>query len=385
MIALTAQDKKYFSVIWEKIDLKMQKVAVRSYDKIPYTALNGVHDNRSDIEWWTNGFWPGIMWIMYAQTKNEQYMKSAINAENKLREVFTLKTDCMNHDCGFMWDISSGVNYRLTKDEQAKRDALLASYFLMGRFNVSGGYIRAWDNWEGVCEDHTGWTIIDCMMNLPLLYRATEITGDDRFKDVAKIHADKTMKNHIREDGSVRHIVEQNPATGEYVTDFGGQGYEKGSSWSRGQAWALYGFVLSYIHTKEEKYLNTAKRIANYFISCLSEEESFLPLCDFRAPKTPVIYDSTAGACAASGLIEIASIVPEHEKSLYHNSAIKLLKAMTEKFIDFSEETDALVLYGTEAYHAQKGRHIPIIYGDYFYIEAVYKLIHEKKDDVLFW
>jgi len=387
MIALLNEDKKYFSDIWDKIDAKMKKVSVRSYDKIPYTAVNGVHDDRHKVEpeWWTNGFWPGMMWILYAQTKNEQYMKAAINAENKLRDVFTLKTDCMNHDCGFMWDISSGVHYRLTKDAQAKRDALLASYFLMGRFNVEGGYIRAWDNWEGFSEDHTGWTIIDCMMNLPLLYRATEITGDDRFKAVAKIHAERTIKNHIREDGSVRHIVEQNPKNGEYVNDFGGQGYEKGSSWSRGQAWALYGFVLSYIHTKEEKYLDTAKRIANYFISCLNDEEGFLPLCDFRSPKEPVIYDSTAGACAACGLIEIASCVENYEKDLYLNAAIKLLKAMTEKFTDFSEETDALLYYGTEAYHSEKGRHIPIIYGDYFYVEAVYKLINEKKTDLLMW
>ena len=379
MIDLSNDNKKYFSDIWQKIDNKMKKVAVRSYDKIPYTAINGVHDNRCDIEWWTNGFWPGLMWIMYAQTKNEQYMKTAINAENKLRDVFTLKTDCMNHDCGFMWDISSGVHYRLTKDEQAKRDTLLASYFLMGRFNVTGGYIRAWDDWAGDSEDHTGWTIIDCMMNLPLLYRATEMTGDDRFKNVAKIHADKTIENHIRNDGSVRHIVEQDPVTGEYVIDFGGQGYGKGSSWSRGQAWALYGFIFSYIHTYDERYLDTAKRIANYFISCLSNEKNFLPLCDFRSPETPVIYDSTAGVCAACGLIEIASVLDEYEKELYLNSAIKLLKSITENFVDFTEDTDALLHYGTEAYHAEKGRHIPIIYGDYFYIEAVYKLINEKR------
>ena len=114
-------------------------------------------------------------------------------------------------------------------------------------------------------------------------------------------------------------------------------------------------------------------------------DKDYLPLCDFRSPNTPVIYDSTAGACAAAGLIEIANCVSEHEKPLYLNAAIKLLKSMTDNFVDFSEYTDALTTHGTEAYHNEKTRHIPIIYGDYFYIEAIYKLINEKKDDMLFW
>ena len=118
-------------------------------------------------------------------------------------------------------------------------------------------------------------------------------------------------------------------------------------------------------------------------MDCISEEKDFLPLCDFRSPEEPVIYDSTAGACAACGFIEIANCVEGVEKELYLNAAIKILKAMTEKFVDFSNDTDALLNYGTESY--SKGRHIPIIYGDYFYIEAVYKLINEKKNDMLMW
>ncbi len=382
MIKLNNEDKKYFEDIWQKIDKKMKKVAVRSYDKIPYTAINGVHDDKkeNELNWWTNGFWAGLMWILYVQTKDEQYMKTAVNAENILRKVFTEQTDLLHHDVGFMWNISSGVHYRLTGDYQAKCDELMAANTLASRFNLKGNFIRAWNG-----NDHTGWAIIDCMMNLPLLYRASEITDDERFSYIAKAHADKTLEYHLREDGSVKHIVSYDFNNGDYIEEFGGQGYEKGSSWSRGQAWGVYGFALNYLHTKDERYLNAAKKIANYFIANLSEEKAFLPLCDFRAPKTPVIYDSTAGACAASGLIEIASIVSEYEKPLYLNAAIKLLKSMTEKFVDFSEDTDPLLLFGTEAYHLEKGRHIPIIYGDYFYIEAVYKLIHEKKDDILFW
>ena len=382
MITLSSFDKKYFNDIWEKIDAKMKKVALRSYDKLPYTAKNGVHDNREDLDWWTNGFWGGMMWILYMQTKDEQYKKTAINAENILRKVLEEDAINLHHDVGFMWNITSGVHYRIDGDKKAMNDELLSAFSLASRFNIKGEFIRAWNTGNGD-SDNTGWAIIDCMMNIPLLYRASEITGDDRFIHIAKAHADKTMENHIRADGSVKHIVEYNPKNGEFVKEYGGQGYSEGSSWSRGQAWALYGFALAYIHFGDKKYLDTTKKVANYFISCVSAQEEYLTLCDFRSPKEPVIYDSTAACCAACGLVEIANCVEEHEKELYLNAAVKLLKAITDKFVDFSEETDPLVLCGTEAY--SRGHHIPIIYGDYFYIEAVYKLINEKKTDMLMW
>jgi len=384
VIYLSESDKDYFKSIWDNIDKKMKKVSVRSYDKIPYTSNGGVHDDKAlkDIDWWTNGFWGGMMWILYLQTKNEQYKNTALNAEKMLRKVFEERAINLHHDVGFMWNITSGVHYRIDGDKIAMNDELLAAFTLASRFNIKGGYIRAWNNWLSE-DNNTGWTIIDCMMNVPLLYRASKIVGDDRFIHIAKAHADKTMENHIREDGSVKHIVEYNPHTGEFVKEYGGQGYGEGSSWSRGQAWALYGFVLSFIHSGEKKYLDTAKKVANYFISCISNEKDYLPLCDFRAPKEPVIYDSTAGCCAACGLIELANCVDEYEKDLYLDAAVKMLKAITDKFVDFSEDTDSLVLYGTERYTS--GIHIPIIYGDYFYVEAIYKLINEKKNDILMW
>lgn len=383
MITLSCEEKKYFEDIWNKIDKKMQKVAVRSYDKIPYTAVDGVHDDRSetDMGWWTNGFWGGMMWILYQQTGNEQYKKTALNAEEKLRKVLEEQADCLHHDVGFMWNITSGVHYRIDGDKKALNDELLAAFSLAARFNIKGNYIRAWNTWPD--EDNKGWAIIDCMMNIPLLHRVSKITGDERFSAIANAHADKTMENHVRPDGSVRHIVEYNPETGEFVRERGGQGYGVGSSWSRGQAWALYGFALNYIHSGDVKHLDTAKRVANYFISCVLSEKDCLPVCDFRSPAEPIIYDSTAGCCAACGLIELANCVDESEKQLYLNAAIKILKAVTDRFADFSEESDPLILDGTEAYN--RGHHMPIIYGDYFYAEAVYKLINEKNGDMLMW
>ena len=218
MIHLSDNNKKYFDELWGKIDKKMKKVASRSFDKIPYTAELGVHDDKSirDLDWWTNGFWGAMMWILYLQTKDEQYKNTAINAENKLRKVLHENAIRLHHDVGFMWNITSGVHYRIDGDKAAMNDELLSAFSLASRFNIKGGYIRAW-NPEQSEEENSGWAIIDCMMNVPLLYRASKIAGDDRFIHIAKAHAYKTMENHIRPDGSVKHIVEYNPETGDFA------------------------------------------------------------------------------------------------------------------------------------------------------------------------
>jgi unsaturated chondroitin disaccharide hydrolase len=229
-----------------------------------------------------------------------------------------------------MWNISSGADYRLTGDKKEYTRFMLAANLMMGRFNVDAGFCRAWNNWD----EHThneGWAIIDCMMNLPILFRATQENGDERFAMVAKRHADKTMQYHVRGDGSCNHINEYDPKTGEFIKAHGGQGYNAESSWSRGQAWAVYGFALSYMHTKEQRYLDAAKQVANYFIACCCDD--WIPRIDFRAPSEPVYYDTSAGCCAACGMIEIAKALPEDEGGVYMHAAIKMLKAILLKWI----------------------------------------------------
>ncbi len=376
MYNISEADKKWVDEIWAKIDSKLRTVAPLNKDKIPYTTVDGVYNDmaKEDITWWTNGFWPGMMWLMYVGTKNEMYKEVAENAEKMLDAAFE-EYDHLHHDVGFMWHISSGVNYRLFGGKKSRVRTSIAADMLASRYNSSGKYIRAWN------EDKVGWVIIDCMMNIPLLYWASEEYKDPRFKYIAMNHADTVMKTHIRPDGSVNHIVDLDPVTGEPKEAFGGQGYELGSSWSRGQAWAIYGYVISYIHTGKQEYLDTAKRVAHYFIANVCDD--WLPKADFRCPDEPVIYDSTAGACTACGLLEIARLVPEHEKKLYLNAAMNLLKAMEKNFCNWTEEEQSILQMGTEAYFCRpQGKHAAIIYGDYYFIEAIYKL---KGFDMLFW
>ena len=375
---IIAENRAWAEESFKKIDEKFSKVTLRSRDKLcDGVDKDGVHKNINP-RGWTSGFWGGLNHLLYDYTKNEEYLKTAHRSE-ELLDVALNDFASLYHDVGFMWHILSGANYRLTGDEKSKNRNLHAAASLFSRYVMNGGFIRAWNNeWQG--NDVTNWTIIDCMMNLPILYWASEIIGDDRFKQIAVAHADMSLRDHLRPDGSVAHIVEHDRDNGSVITTHGGQGYCVGSCWSRGQAWALYGFAISYLNTNEERYLNAAKQVANYFIANCCDD--WLPRVDFRAPAEPVYYDSTAGACAACGLIELAKRLPENEGGMYMNAAVNILKALWNNFVNLDPETDDMLGYGTGRYpvpgvytERQANVHISIIYGDYFLTEAILKML----------
>lgn len=383
---LKAADQAWLQDVIDKLTQKMDWVSEKNRDKIPYTTKDGTYDDRSvdnpsgdaadGICWWTNGFWGGMMWLMFHETGEERYKEIAGISEEKLDQCFSDYYG-LHHDVGFMWLPTSVANYRVTGNPESRKRALHAANLLAGRFNLAGGFIRAWNDLkEG---DTRGWAIIDCMLNIPLLYWASEETGDPRFKQIAMKHADTSMTAFVRPDGSVNHIVEFDPFEGGVVRTYGGQGYEEGSSWTRGQTWALYGFMMSYIRTGKEEYLQTAKRIAHYFIANIPDS-GVIPV-DFRQPAEPRREDDTAAAIAACGLIEIAKHGGELEKDLYLGAAVKLLRTLDGSRCDWTEATDAILRNGSGAYHS-KTHHHAIIYGDYYFMEAIFKL---KGNDLYLW
>ncbi len=367
-------DMAWVEKTWAKVEQKMAKVAPTVDTPFPYTTKNGLYtDGGHNPSWWTNGFWAGMMWLMYQQTKEDTYRKIAENCEEKLDESF-LTFNRLHHDVGFMWLLSAVANYRLTGNEASKTRGLHAATLLCGRFNAQAKFIRAWN------YDKVGWGIIDCMMNIPLLYWASDTIGDPRFRYAAMTHADTAMTAFVRPDGSCNHIVSFDPVTGDVLETPGGQGYESGSSWSRGQSWALYGFTLSYIHTGKQEYLDTAKRVAHYFIANL--DNTYVPAVDFRSPAGDDMKDASAGCIAACGLIELSKLVPELEKDLYLRAAMNILKGIDQHCCNYEDNEQSIVQNGTEAYFSQTGVHIPIIYSDYYFMEALLKL---KGNEVLFW
>lgn len=381
MNTIIEQNKEWIDATWAKIDKKLSRTAVKSRNKIPYTTINGVHDDKSGdkVTWWTNGFWGGMMWLMYVATGNEEYKKTAERNEELLDEALK-QYKKIHHDVGFMWHLTSGANYRITGNEASCTRNLFAAASLFSRYNIDGDFIRAWNG-----DPKAGYSIIDCLMNLSLLYWASDEIGDPRFKRIAMRHMEMAMRDHIRPDGSVNHIVDHETEKVGVKEVLAGQGYSNTSCWSRGLAWAVYGSVISYIHAGKPEYLEAAKKTADYFIEHCKKTD-YLPLVDFCAPETPVYYDSTAGVCAACGILEIAKYVSEEEGRKYTQEAINILKACDQHFCNYEEDEDALVLMGSERYPSQPDWinkvHLPIIYGDFFFVEALFKL---KGNDFFIW
>ena len=342
-------------------------------DIIPYKSENGrwIESPYDGNSWWTGGFWPGLMWLLYAQSGEEIFRAEARRVGKLLTDEFRVY-EKLNHDVGFMYLLSCGADAKLTGDAQAATDTLHAASLLMGRFNPTG-FIRAWNH-----PDHVGFAIIDCMMNLSLLFRASRETGDPRFAKVARIHADTTLREFLREDGSVSHIIEFDPETGKRVREHPGQGYALGSSWSRGQAWGLYGFTLAYLNTKEEKYLRAAERIAGYFTAHIRPDG--LTDSDFCQPAGEERIDNLAGAIGACGLMELAKVTGN---PAWQAAGERLVDGLLDSCCDWSENRCGILTRCTASYHDDgAGRHTNITYGDYFLTEALSKL---KGSDPMLW
>ena len=356
----------------EKVTAKFRRTVPMAavQHNVPYASRDGKWIEspwRLGNSWWTAGFWPGMMWLLNALSPDAVFHDEAVRTTELMTEEFRVYRH-LNHDVGFMYLLSCGAKHKLEGDEQSKWDTLHAASLLMGRFNPTttprGGYIKAWDGKD--------YAIIDCMMNIPLLYRATRETGDPRFAAVARIHADKAKQHFVRADGSCRHIVEFDPVTGDFVCEHGGQGYCVGSSWSRGQAWALYGFTLLAMNTENADDLATAERIAQYFAANIREDG--LVNCDFCQPEDVYRLDNIASACAACGFLELARITGKAE---YQQAAEKLLDGLIDHCCDLDPNGPycGILTHCTAAYHDDNvGTHTNITYGDYFFVEALCKL-----------
>ncbi len=367
---ISANDMRWVDETLNKLIDKVSKLAPKFLNKIPYQTKDGKYYDMyaKEPDWWTNGFYGGMLWLLYEKTGNEELLKVARSQEELMDSVLLHDFDALHHDVGFMWDLTSKASYELTGDKASRNRALLAAATLASRVNVKGNYIRAWNH-------HITYSIIDCMMNLPLLYWASRETGDERFRYIAELHADMAAKEHVREDGSVVHIVNHAETSTDIVETIGGQGYKDGSTWSRGQSWAVYGFALSYIFTGNEKYLATAEKTANYFLDAVKKRD-YKVLTDFCAPAEPVYYDNSAGACAACGMIELYKIT---KKQHYLDGAIKILQAMEEDCI-FDDTNDSIVQNCMTSYSA--GKQVDLVYADFFLCEALLKL---TGSDFLIW
>lgn len=366
--------KKWAKETEKKITDKLGETAVQIGAGCPHAEHDGKYD-KERITWWTNGFWPGLLWLAYRASNDELFRDIAVKCEENLDEVLHGFT-ATDHDLGFMWILSAVADYKLTKNEQSRIRGLIAANYLMGRFNLKGGFIRAWNS-----EDCAGYAIIDCLMNLPLLYWASRELGDDRYRYIAETHTNTVLREFLRPDGSVNHIVDFDPATGEVRGIPQGQGAFPESAWARGTSWAIYGLALGYRYTKNDEYLQKAKNTAHFFMANLPED--YVCYWDFRVEineKTP--RDTSAAACAASGMLELAQIIGGTQGRLYYDCAVKIIRSLTESYSNLDNDKQSLINGGTGNFPQKNNINAGLIYGDYFYFEAIQKLAGRTE---LFW
>jgi len=324
---------------------------------------------------WTSGFFPGELWFLYEFTrKNEWKQKAEAYTANLERE----KTNRGTHDMGFKIYCSFGNGYRLTKNA-AYRDVIIqAAKTLSTRFNPVTGCIRSWDT----NRDKWGYpVIIDNMMNLELLFVATQLTGDSSFYKIAVTHANTTMKNHFRPDHSSYHVVDYDTISGKVVRKNTHQGYADESAWARGQSWGLYGYTMCFRFTKNRKYLEHAENIASFLLTHPNLPKDFVPYWDYNAPNIPnEERDASAASILASGLYELSTY--SKKGKMYKEKADKIVESLTNNYRSPIGENKGFLLVHSVGHMPNKSEiNVPIDYADYYYMEAALrsKKLKEKR------
>lgn len=360
----------------KKIDLNMEHIG----ERFPWSATKDLKYPIIDNIEWTDGFWTGLLWLAYEYTGDEKYRELADKNVDSFHHRVVNDIEIDHHDLGFLYSLSCVASYKLTGSEKAKEAAVLAADKLITRWQEKGEFIQAWGEYNN--PEHYRF-IIDCLLNIPLLYWATEVTGDDKYANIAERHFYTSCQYVIRDDASAFHTFYMNPETGGPVRGATRQGYNDESSWARGQAWGVYGIPLNYRYTHEDEVFPLHEGMTNYFLN--------------RLPKDFVCYwdliftdgddqsrDSSAAAIAVCGMLEMIKYMKNDElKTVYEGASHTILRSLIDNYTKTTHEPGNPVLYhGVYSWHSGKGVDEGNIWGDYYYLEALMRLY---KDWELYW
>lgn len=342
--------------------LNQMAVEIADSAKLPRSIKNG-EIRLEDLYDWTSGFFPGSLWYTYELTKDEKLKDQAVKYTDLLYDV---KDYTGTHDLGFMIYCSYGNGFRLTGDTSYVQVMVQTADNLISRFDSTTQTIRSWDfgDWQYP-------VIIDNMMNLELLFWASDYTKNPTYREIALRHADTTMKNHYRADYSSYHVIDYDTISGEVKSKGTFQGYADESAWARGQAWGLYGYIVCYRYTKEQKYLDFAENIAAYIMKNVKTEDK-IPYWDYNAPDIPnAPRDASAAAITASALLELKDMVKDGSK--YYAYAETILKNLSgEQYLAKKGENKGFILMHSVGHlPANSEIDTPLNYADYYYLEAL--------------
>jgi unsaturated chondroitin disaccharide hydrolase len=336
------------------------KVSPTSYPHL--TSSTGAWVTRS-ASWWTSGFYPGSLWLAYNDNRDTWFRTEA---ERRQAGLESQKSNTSTHDLGFMILNSFGNGWRNTGVTAYRQVALDAARSLSTRYSPVVGCTRSW----GSSSSPSFTVIIDNMMNLELLFWAAGNGGNPAWKDMAVSHALKTRTHFVRPDGSTFHVVDFDPASGAGKRRRTHQGLNDSSTWARGQAWALHGFTIAYRHVRDTRFLDTARRTADWFISHLPADK--VPYWDFQAAAAGQPRDSSAAAIAASGLLELARLDPDLTRARrYRDAAGAMLDSLSSSaYLAKGTLSQAILLHGTS--NKPEGSYdTGLVYGDYYFLEGL--------------
>lgn len=344
------------------------------------TSTDGFYEQSDNVEW-TTGFCTGEYWLAYELTGEEDFRKAALVQVDSFYNRMKQEIDINHHDMGFLYTPSCVAAYRLTGSETGKEAALLAADHLIKRFQDKGQFIQAWGE-LGARENYR--LIIDCLLNLPLLYWASEVTGDPVYEETARRHTKTSLKNLIRPDCSTYHTFFFDPETGAPVKGVTHQGYRDGSAWARGQAWGVYGTALAYRYTKDPDCKELFHKVTDFFLQKLPKDKVPYWDLDFtdKSGKISEPKDSSAGAIAVCGILEMLPFLEPGEAGRYKKAAEEMLYSLYSSYaVQDSSVSNGLLLHGV---YAKSSPYNPIpadrgvdecnTWGDYFYLEALTRL-----------
>jgi unsaturated chondroitin disaccharide hydrolase len=365
-----------YAICVEKARRNIVKLADRP--KSAALAVDGDYfafdEEFNDISNWTSSFFTGMALLGFETTKDTFFLQQANRLADAYREkVFQYGMDTM-HDLGFLYSLYSVANYKLTGDREHRSTALRAADELAKRFSPQGGYIKAWGRMDEKKADYAGLAIIDCMMNLPLLFWAAQETGNRFYSEIAIKHANTTLRCFIRADDSVYHSYRFDLATGAPLRgDFHcGHGVE--SHWARGTAWAIYGFALAYGYTRDAKYLEASDRLARKFLSLLDAE--LVPVWDFRLPKgAKRLRDSSAAAVAICGFNALFKYRP-HDSVLAKAADEMLGKLCSDRYLDSDVRCPGVLKDAQIGGGGSRAQNAYTSWGDYFFMEALARKLY---------
>lgn len=381
-----------------EMDMKLYRNCLFYSGEIPYAvgSAEGQHALPGKGQW-TDGFWPGLLLLGYAELKDDlllheyeryiPFLKERVENDpdfNKSRGYLNL-----DHDVGFIFHLTAVYHYLLTGSQISRAIGLRAAHLLLERYQKQGSYIRAWNDWETDTpefrQEKKGKAIIDSLMNMPLLFWAAKETGDTSYRNGAEAHVEQLARYIVRENGSTYHTYNFDPDTGVPLGGNTWQGYSDESAWSRGQAWAIYGFALAYRYTGNVHFLQTSRSCLEYWKQSLLLEGD--APWDFAAPRDEWLpLDTSAMSITSCGILELCLHSPED------NELPDLAERMISRLLQAHRPppyppVNAFLLHGCVGPAYRKGgeeekdrnyiyANRSLIYGDYFLYESMLRLQH---------